>query len=267
MITEVSNYIDKSLKDQPIRCGNRIGHNPKIPKMFVAPENHRRPETLKDIIQRFTQSYFNPRNHKDLYHHKDIGGKDLRLIRSEFREMISMGCSIITHYYDVLTGELGFRNERGIFIRFSYESLAQRLGVSLARVKKFFGFLKKRNFLTIKEDRKKDANGQWTSNISRKIIKSSFFVQTLGIGAWKKIQKYRKWLDKTVKPNTDQQKENRMLIKEMLAESFKTKDPSKQSYRNPDKDKQLVSRALELYEEDSSKSLSDYLRELRAKHA
>lgn len=254
----------KALKDQPIPGGNRIGHIPNVPRSFVAPSHHKRPQTLSEIISSFSESYKNPSKHKGLYLHRGNSiTQEGRLIRSEFRELISMGCSIITHYYDVLTGELGFRNEHGKFVRFSYEFLAEKLNVSLARVKKFFSFLKERRFITVIEDRKLNERGEWSSNVSRKIIKSSFFIETLGIGTWKKIMKYRKWLEKSAKPVTPKQKETANVLQDMLKQAFKPKTSSKSTYLNPDQEKNFVHVAIERYKEDPSKSLSDHLREIK----
>lgn len=253
-----------ALKDPVFLYGNRIGHNPKFPKRFFAPSNHRRPESLSDIIKEFSESYSKPKEHKGLYCHRDSSGVHTRLMRSERREMISMGCSILTHYYDVMTGEIGFRNEKGAFIRFSYEWLAEKLGVSLARVKKFFGFLKERQFIRIVEDRKKDANGNWASNISRKIIKSSFFIQTLGISRWKKIMQYRKWLEKNANPYTDKERENTTLLKDMLKGAFAK--PKYEPRSNPDQMKNLAAMAIDRHQEDPSKSIGEHYLELKAKY-
>src|SRR5581483_705225 len=155
----VPDNIVKTLKKQVVALGNRIGHNPKAPKTFISPENHKRPPSLLEVIGSFTDSYFKTKLYKTLYHHLDKSGNSIRQIRSEFREMISMGCSLLTHYYDVMSGEIGFRNDSGQFVRLSYEQLANKLNVSIQRLKRFFTFLKDRNLIRILEDKKKDENG------------------------------------------------------------------------------------------------------------
>ena len=267
--SEAENYTQSVMGDQTILSGNRIGHNPLIPKRFIAPSSHKRPATLSEIIGDFSDSYYNPTHYQGLYHHQSVHGKGSRLIRSEFREMISIGCALLTHYYDVMTGEIGFTNEIGKRIRFSYEQLAEKVGVSLIRIKRFFHFMKERQYITIIEDKKKDDRGGWSSNISRKIIKPAFFIETLGKGAWRKIVKYREWLMKSAKPKNTNQKENVTMVQALLSQAFSRKEAplSQPKIRPPDKEQNLIHLAMERFKEHPSKTLSDYLRELRTKHA
>ena len=261
----VVDNINKLLNDQEFSFGNRIGHCPESPKQFLSPENHTRPHSILNVIKSFSASYFEAKIYKNLYYHLDKDGKSSRLIRSEFREMISLGASIITHYYDVLSGEIGFRNERGKDIRISYQKMASTLGVSLIRVKRFFHFLKQRNFITIIQDKKKDQNGNWKSNISRKIVKPSFFINTLGISAWKNITKYKEWLIKKAKPSTKKAKDNVDMVKHLITsigQSIVKSVPFRRS-GNPDKEKDFISKAMDRYEKDPSKSLSEHLKQLK----
>lgn len=267
----VSDYkrdiINNSLKDQRFSTGNRIGHCPSSPKSFVPPDGHKRPPSISDIIKDFSSSYFESSVYKSLYYHVTKEGELSRKIRSEFREMISIGCSILTHYYDVMSGELGFRNEQGRYIRFSYQSLADKLNVSLIRVKRFFKFLKAKGFVELIYDKRKDSKGNWTSNISRKIIKPSFFLATLGISAWKKISNYKEWLIKKAKPKSKSQKENVNMVKNLISSvgivKMKIKNPFAESKVCPEKERDLIKDAMDRYERDPTKSLSEHLQDLK----
>ncbi len=260
--------IEKDLKNQCFSSGNRIGHDPKKPKQFVSPQNHRRPPSLSEVIRDFNESNLEAKLYKRLYYHLDKNGTPARLIRSEFREMISTGCAILTHYYDVLTGEIGFRNEKGKHIRLSYESIAELLKVSLIRVKRFFGFLKDRGLVQIIQDKSKDETGQWKSNISRKIISPRFFIDTLGIAAWKKITSLKEWLIKKVKPKTKHEQRNRLMLTDIMksgAIMAKPKTAAPKNDTNPEMESKLVRMAMEAYELDRSRPPSDYLREIKEK--
>lgn len=254
------------LQYQGFRRGNRIGHSPSNPKQFASPAHHKRASSLLEIIREFSASYFETKVYKALYHHIDGNGNITRKIRSEFREMISMGCAILTHYYDVMTGEIGFRNDAGKYIRFSYKQLAAKLGVSVIRIKRFFKFLKDRGLVTIIEDKGKDEKGIWKSNVSRKIINPTFFIHTLGINAWKKISRYKEWLLKKIKPKTKKQTGNLSMIKNLISTMVQNAAirKSKPEPDNSYKEKLLVEKAMILYEKDPSRSLSDYLKELKA---
>lgn len=258
----VKDNIHNTLIDQGLPCGNRIGHHPFNPKTFKAPDQHKRPHSILDVIRDFSHSYFEAKLHKSLYYHLDQMGNYSRQIRSEFREMISMGCSILTHYYDVLTGCVGFQDSNGNYIHLSYQQLAERLNVSLIRVKRFFNFLKERKFVTIVENRKKDEHGNWKSNSSKKIINSSFFINTLGIKAWEKIKSYREWLYKKARPKTHKEIKNMSILQSIMGqantETRKIKSPS-----SVNQQKQNVEKALLLYERDPSRSLSDYLKDIQ----
>lgn len=258
----------KLFAEQGLPFGNRIGHCPYNPKCFTPPEHHKRPISLLEVIRDFKESYFEIKLHKALYHHFDKEGKGGRQIRSEFREMISMGCAILTHYYDVTTGEIGFINQFGKSIRLSYEQLADILKVSLIRVKRFFKFLKNRNFITIIEDKKKDDKGNWKSNVSKKVLNPSFFIETLGIKAWRKICSYKEWLFKKSKPKTIKQKDNLSLVKNIFSSIGvkKVKNHFQEYTKNTDQERNLIHEALQRYERDPSRSLSDYLKELKEPH-
>lgn len=176
-----------------------------------------------------------------------------------------MGCSILTHYYDVMTSEIGFRNDSGNMIRFSYKQLAAKLNVSLIRVKRFFKFLKTRNFVTIIETKTKDQKKGWRSNVSIKKLNPNFFINTLGIDAWKKICRYKDWLMKKIKPKTKKQCDNLLMVKNLISTMVANSDvrKSKSDKDNPYKEKILVENALILHQKDPSKSLSDYLKDLK----
>lgn len=260
---------DNNQKDsnyQRLSYGNRIGHSPKSPKRFESPSNHKRPVSITDVINDFHHSYFEAKLHKYFYYHLAKDGSPNRLIRSEFREMISTGCAILTHYYDVLTGEIGFTNDKGHHVRLSYRQLAERLKVSLLRVKRFFRYLKDRGFVRIIEDKKMNENGEWKSNVSRKIVNPAFFIQTLGIDAWKKISCLKEWLIKKAKPRTKREQRNVSMLKNMFssAASTVTKPKSAPKYQNPDKERDLIRIAMEAYERDPSKPPSEYLKEIRS---
>lgn len=260
-----TNNTANRLIDQGFLGGNRIGHSPSTPKQFIAPSSHKRPPSLSDIIKEFSQSYFESHIYQGLYYHFDKDGKATRKMRSEFREMISMGCSILTHYYDVMSGEIGFRNEYGKMIRFSYKQFSIKLNVSIIRVKRFFKYLKDRNFITIIEDKGKDEKGAWKSNISRKLLNPSFFIRTLGMDAWKKISQFKDWLIKRSKPKTKDQSANVSMVKSLISTmvaNVKTRK-SKTTDTTVYKDKLLIEKALILHQEDPSKSLADYLKELK----
>ncbi|HEX4373879.1 MAG TPA: hypothetical protein VHZ50_11305 [Puia sp.] len=254
-----------NLDDQEFLAGNRIGHCPSDPKTFIPPQYHKRAPSIVEIIKSFSESYFQAKLHKSLYYHFDQCGNATRQIRSEFREMISIGCSILTHYYDVMTGEIGFRNDAGQSIRFSYQQLAKKLNVSLIRVKRFFAFLKEREFVTIIEDKKKDKNGIWKSNVSKKIINPRFFIETLGISAWKKICNYKDWQIKKARPKTSKQHNNFSMVKNILSigRRGKMKKSFVENKQDSEKERNLVKIAMEMYERDPSRNLSDYLKELK----
>jgi hypothetical protein len=260
-----SDIINNCTKDQRLSTGNRIGHCPSSPKSFISPQGHSRPPSISDIVKDFSTSYFEASLCKNLYYHFNQDGKVTRKMRSEFREMVSMGCSILTHYYDVMTGEVGFRNETGKMVRYSYKQLAAKLGVSLIRVKRFFKFLKERGFITLIEDKGKDDKGNWKSNVSIKRLNPAFFINTLGVGAWKKISRYRDWLMKKVKPASKKQTGNVLMIKSLISTMVNNANirKSKPGVDSSYKEKLLVEKAMILYETDPSRSLSEYLKKLK----
>lgn len=259
----VENLTQKIDKNQLLLTGNRIGHDPKRPKEFVPPTHHKRPPTLSEIISEFGSSYFETKLYKYLYHHVDVHDIPTRRIRSEFREMISLGCSVITHYYDAITGEIGFHNETGKFIRLSYEQLAEKINVSSIRIKRFFDFLKKRNMIIICQDREIDSKGNWKSNKARKIVPAAFFIKTLGMKAWDKIKKYRDYLFKKQKPKTKKQIENVSMLGGLGANlkkgTFKVMKKTEHPYRDPQKEQQMINDAIQAHKQDPSRSPTEWL--------
>lgn len=262
------NHNEASLNNQQLLSGNRIFHDPIIPKVFTPPANHRRPASIQSIIDDFSASYFNHKFHKSFYSHLDENGVPTRKIRSEFREMISMGSAILTHYYDVHTGEIGFTNDDGHYIRLCYKQLAKKLNVSLIRIKRFFNFMQKRGLVKVIQNKTIDKNGNWKSNVSRIIVNARFFIDTLGIGAWKRISLLREWCRKKMKPKTEKNKENLSLMGSMMGSFGKS---VKKSYEKPVEasmdeynQKKLLALAQEMYEKDPSTSALEYLRQLKA---
>lgn len=266
------------------RSGNRIGHNPLLPKRFTPPKHHSRPASIFEVVHWFNGSIMESKLYKNLYYHLNDEKNPTRLIRSEFREMVSMGCALLTHYYDAITSELGFSNDKGKWVRLSYQQLANKLSVSVIRIKRFFKFLKDRGLVSIVYDKKCDDKGNWTSNISRKYLNSSFFIETLGMRAWRKIVTYKNWLLKKKKPKTKKEKENTMLLSTMVRDTLSNSSRSQQKksltssvsnllnsskpskYSNNisiEKNKSLIAKALDMYKQKPDKTVGDYLRDLQ----
>lgn len=250
------------------RNGNKIGHNPLLPRRFVPPKEQSRPSSIFELVHWFNGSIMESKLYKTLYCHLDNEKNPTKLIRSEFREMISMGCSILTYYYDVISGELGFSDDKGKWVRLSYQTLAYKLKTSLIRVKRFFKFLKGRGLVKIVYDQKRDEKGNLKINVSRKYLNPSFFMETLGMKAWKKILRLKEWKMKKSKPKTKEQAENVSIMRNLFCSTQKSiakvvKKISPAPYGNPEKERQLIKKARLMFDRDPSRSLGDYLKEIK----
>jgi len=233
--------------------GNKCNHNPLLPKQFIPPKEHKpKPFTIIELTKAFQEAYFKP---DDLPHFFRPEG---RLLRSEFREMLTLGCAIIAYYYDIQTGELGFHDQRGKWVTLSYQGLANKLNVSLIRIKRFFRALRKRRWITIKPNRKKDAQGNYKSCPANKIINRAFFLETLGIKAWLKIEKFKKWsLKKSKKIKISENCSN--VIKSI----FKNIPRAKNTTRNEiERKRQLADKAIALYKQNPSRPISEHYKAL-----
>lgn len=253
-----------------LSLGNKIGHNPLLLKKFLPKKEHSRPSSIFEIVNWFNGSVMESKLYKILYYHLDDQKSPTRLLRSEFREMVSIGCAILTHYYDVLSGELGFKDDKGKRVRISYEFLAKKLSVSLIRVKRFFKFLKDRGLVSIQQDKNKDEKGNWTSNISRKFLKPAFFIDTLGIQAWRKIQRLKDWILKRSRPKTKDQKENVSTVNQLIKNAITSlprivkRISHSRSGDDGEKEKTIIARARYLFERDSSRSLGEYYQQIKS---
>lgn len=301
---DVSTYgeynISEKLTDQGFLKGNRIGHNPLSPKIYDRPRDQKPlPPPLADVVMAIKEAYFNPKKYQDFCYHRDNKGLPRRQIRSEFRELLLLVLTIITNCYDAETGILGFENKKGISILYSYKQFAKKLNISLPRIKKAFGFLKIRGFVSIRQNRKKNQFGIWTSNIAEKFVKSIFFIRLVGHKGWLEIKKLKSLREEerrkmTPKIETEEQKENitrlKYEINSFLNKSRANKPTSMTTYpfynkvdnsinKQPQKyrppayedssdpvvEKKLIEMVIDLHQRDPSKSPSEYLRVLKDK--
>lgn len=200
--------------------GNRCGHNPESPRVFTPSAKQKRPQTITELMSWFRGTIQQPDLYKMLYFHLNEDEKAKRLIRSEFREMISMGCTIILNYYDVVTGEVGFRNEKGNWVSISYQTIANKLSVSLIRVKRFFSFMRRRGFIITVQSRRKDEYNKWRSNVCRKSVPPVFFIKTIGIEAWKKVLRFKEWVIKKGRKGKDQITEVSSIFTSLLGKQI-----------------------------------------------
>lgn len=172
--------------------GNGCGHHPKLYRSFTPPKDHKsRYVQLQDIVHGFNHSYSDRKKNKHFYWHKDKENRVIRQIRSCFAELLASGGALISYYYDVKTGVIGFFNQYGKWINISYNTMASRLNVPENRIKRLFKFLKERKYVTVTRQWYKNHENKIRAKSAKKSLMPAFFIEALGIAAWRKIERLR----------------------------------------------------------------------------
>ena len=237
------------------------------PKIIIPPEDQKRFKTLNHLMIDFRASFFNPKKHERLYYHLNPDNSLKRKCRAEFRTLTSVTCQIIMHYYDVASGEIGFRDKKGKWVPIGYKTLANKIGERESRIKKAFKFFKSHGWISVISSNRKKGDKIYGEN-ARKIVNPQFFIETLGVKAWRRIKKLKDWIFKKAKPKESINQDNRDLIKQIwqgVTKSIPYTRSKRQVDNSIENERSLISKAMRLHQDNPSISMTDYLRMLKLK--
>jgi hypothetical protein len=166
--------------------GNRCGHDPKAPRWFVPPEEHKpRPGILRKLGEKIQSYYDGPA--KTLPSLNLANGKDSQQ-RSERREgcLGVLGCLI--HYLDLLTLRVGIPKEDGSFGGIGMERIAKLSGMGLRRVERATHDLVVAGIVTVHPIAKEEQPGEFTGLPAIRTISASLFA-AFGLSFWLKHER------------------------------------------------------------------------------
>lgn len=247
--------------------GNGCGHNPKYPRFYIRPENHKkRPPVLEKAISALSRSYKFPK--KILKSISSVHPQN-RLKRSERREAIISLSQVLLHYIDLETLKVGFNKDHGKFLYLDIKYIANKAGISLTRAKRAATDLVKAGYLEVKKQFDHDENGVFKGLPSIRKLSVQFFIDLgLDISA---LFFSREW--KRKKQEKVDSKKSRGTMSKMF-KSVLSFSPKKVLSSNSHAGKSLLSdlsvdqrkaatyRAMELHKKNPCKTITEYLKEL-----
>ena len=280
---EVGKIIHQVHDCQPSLVANYCNHARFAPKLFVIPSNHKpRAKVVQETDKKLALAYRTPKlSLKTLQFHDSTGHR----VRSQRREAAIALLQVMNYYQDDATGRIGRLNNDGTFNDLSLKKLAKYAGLLLKRAKRAMRDIVRSGYLkVIRQFNMDDVTGKVTGLPSIRSFLPKFFIDLDVKGKiWAKWFNQRGWAkERTEKKlnKVDRKKSRAMmaLIKGTIEQmgsavkktlSFKSV-PSVESTQHREAriahEKNLMSKALEMFNLNPSRSTGDYYKALLQSH-
>ncbi len=200
------------------KSGNRVGHNPRQPRL--TPRNPIRkgkgglPRILSLAAERAKSWYAHPEKCKPLCtHHR-------RQTRSERREAHQIVLEAVLTHLELATMSLGTPTMAGGFVDVSMAKIVQTSGLNQRRCERAIRDLKMAGFMEVKQPRKINAEGNYIGLRAIRVVTSILF-EWLGLGpmlererkrAINRLSRKAAHLNKTIKDLLNRINKNRWSI-------------------------------------------------------
>lgn len=264
---------------QPLPWANYCPHLPEKPKFFVIPEIHKnRAPIVKEIVRRLSDAYFKPSKSLKSLQVNIISGSQIKSPRREAE--ISL-LQVMAYYMDDATGRVGRRLGDGTFQDLSIKKLATYAKLRFKRAKRAMKEIVKAGYLKVTRQYTRNENGEYKGLASMRVFLPRFFIDLQVNGKlWVNWFTHKKWAQaRSLKKQTKQETKKARAIVGLINETIKagvhagmnginalvqkTLKITAPNPATPEHNKRLSQAASKLFENDSSRSLTDYLRELQ----
>lgn len=241
--------------------GNHCGHIPLEPRFFNSPPFHKkRPTILNKAISSLETVY---RKSKQFMNKLCTTHPNGRYVRSERREAVIVVSQVLMHYVHLSSLRIGFYTSWDKFKNLTLNTIIQKSGLNESRVKRAIKDLIKAGYLKVTRQYLKDEDENVTQGFPSIREVSPLFFHDLGMDMGK-LALARDW--KRKKEEKEQAKEGFKKLRGFVrgVSSFTKKIVSKvipQEYKPLSKD--IISKALQIYKDDPSRSLQDITKELQ----
>lgn len=280
--------IHQSDVSQPPLSPNYCNHVPFAPKLFVIPSNHKpRAKIVQETDKRLAAAYTKPKGSlRSLQFHDESGHR----VKSQRREAAIALLQVMNYYQDDSTGRIGRLQDNGGFRDLTLKKLAQYAGLKLRRAIRAMKDIVRSGYLkVIKQFIRNPDTGEVKGLPSIRSFLPKFFTDLDVAGSlWTKWFTQRGWANERAAKKIskqDRKKSRAMLglLKETIGNlgttaktgarkimgivsSVTPVESEKKRNERIEHDRKLNKKALELFNLDSSKSPSEYLRALREAH-
>lgn len=134
--------------------------------------NRARPPVIAQAMANLKNCYQNPKSLSRLFYHAN-GVK----LRSQFRIALINVLLVMLHYRDLDTGEIGFYNDQGAFMRLTSVLIARYANLKVGRVQRVLRWLTQKNYLLSIRQFKHSDSGQKIGLPSIRILSRALFIE------------------------------------------------------------------------------------------
>lgn len=265
---------------QQLPWSNYCNHIPTSPDFFRLPETHKpRAKIIQETIKRLCAAYFKPKKLlNSLQYHNDTTGNQ---VKSQRRNAEIALLQVMIYYLDDATGRVGRRLNDGTFKDISIKKLAGYAKLRLKRAKRAMVDIVKAGYIKVTRQYTRAENGEYIGLPSIREFLPKFFIDLDVKGdlwvKWFSNKNWKKEQEAKKVTKIDRKKSRAMLglISENMRKAGKktmtgfseiVKKVTGQKPSDTAHEKKLISKALELFNLDPSKSISEYMKELRARY-
>jgi hypothetical protein len=166
------------------RSGNRCGHDPRVPRWFEPPPEHKeRPPIIVKWIDRLKQFYRDPNRIPSLANAllgrkraaDPEGDHKSRQMRSERREACCDLLGAIAHYCDLPTLCLSVPQPDGSLLPLTLETLAERAGLGLRRAERAMRDIVSAGLVSVHPRCELRDDGTYIGRAAIRVVPPSFF--------------------------------------------------------------------------------------------
>lgn len=258
---------------------NYCRHLPAYPEFFKIPVNHKpRAKIIQEAIERLKSAYFKPKkNLTTLQVHVETTGNQ---VKSQRRNAAIAILQVMLYYLDDATGRVGRRLESGGYNDLSISKLASYAGLRLKRAKRALAHIIKAGYIRVTRQYIRAENGDIFAKPSIREVTPKLFIELDVKGdLWTKWFSNKIWKKEQLeKKGSKVDKRKARAMMGLISEGLKgAKKKAKSGFDNildktrkivnPEKsnvelEKRLIHKALECFNLDPSKTVSEYYREL-----
>lgn len=165
---------------EPVKTGNRCGHNPANPRWFAPPAKHKaHPKIIERIIKAIREYYSKPSTLPAL----NAANESDRQQRSERREACISLMGVILHYTDLVTLRVGIPQANGSMSGIRMSQLAELAGISERRAERAIADLKDAGIITVHKICEKLDDLTYKGQAAIRAVSRKLF-DVFGLGLW-----------------------------------------------------------------------------------
>ena len=283
---QVAKIIPQDMACQPVLAANYCDHSPSAPKLFIVPATHKpRAKIVQETSKKLAAAYDKPKTSLNtLQFHNESGHQ----VRSQRREAAIALLQVMNYYQDDATGRVGRALENGGFRDMTLKALAQKAGIVYSRAKRALKDIFRAGYMKVtRQFLRNPETGEIRGIASIRSFLPKFFTDLDMDGSlWTKWFSQRGWAQQRAEKKTTKEGRKKAralvgLIKEQVGNMGSkaksagnkilgivrsvTSVSQKEIDRQSAYKQKMISKSLELFRLDPSKSPSEYYAALKAK--